>query len=367
MPHNLASFVCWVVLFATPTFAVCGEKPDRAELQKITDGALARVKSPGVSTALVVDNELVFASGAGFADLEQDVPATSKTKFRIGSISKPIAAVAVMQLVEAGKVNLDDSIHDYVPSFPVKDERPIRVREILNHTSGIRHYKDDEFLHDEPHETLESAIGIFKDDPLLFKSGERFSYTTYGFNLLAGVVEQASGQPFEEYLRERVWSPAEMVDTQFDRVKPLIAHRARPYERRRNGEFENSPYVDLSIKWAGGGMLSSAEDLARFFIALNTDKLMSERTRRIMHTPQVATNRGDQMALGWFVSRKKERVAVYHGGGSVGGTTLLLTYPSERVAAIVLSNCSDSMNLRAVADDLVEAAVPEPVAAAASE
>lgn len=303
--------------------ATAGEPTSDSQWQELLDSARGGAGSPALSATLVNGGEVVFSGAAGLADLEQQTPATTETVYRIGSISKPIAAVAVMQLVEQGKVRLDDSIHDYVPSFPVKNDRPIRVRELLTHTSGVRHYRGSEFLHDQSHATLESAIGIFKDDPLLFTPGERFSYTTYGFNLLAGVVEKTSGQAFEDYLREHVWGPAGMTSTRFDRPELLVPHRARPYERQPDGSFANSPFVDLSIKWAGGGMLSTAPDLARFYLAVCGDKLLQAATREQMFSPQVSTKGaakdrgpGVSMAFGWFTRTDAEgRTWVWHGGG----------------------------------------------------
>lgn len=345
----------------SPLLAQAGEPTSAptsaSQWQELLDKSLKRAGSPALSATVVHDGQVVFSGAAGLADLEQQTPATTETVYRIGSISKPIAAVAVMQLVEQGKVRLDDSIHDYVPSFPVKNDRPIRVRELLTHTSGVRHYRGAEFLHAQSHTTLESAIGIFKDDALLFAPGERFSYTTYGFNLLAGVVEKASGQSFEDYLREHVWGPAGMTSTRFDRPELLVPHRAGPYERLPNGTFANSPYVDLSVKWAGGGMLSTAPDLARFYLAVCEGKLLKQATREQMFSPQVSTKGaakdrgpGVSMAYGWFTRTDAAgRTWVWHGGGSVGGRTLMYGCPAERRVVVVLTNCSDTRNLQPIA------------------
>lgn len=357
----------WLLLAALPMVAVAEEgRISEETIGAMLEAALERVGSPGLSAALVVDHEVVYSGGAGYADLEHQVPATAQTVYRIGSISKPIAATAVMQLVEAGKVGLDESIHDYVPQFPVKNGRPITLREILTHTSGIRHYKPGEMLHAQRHDTLESAIGIFKDDPLRFEPGERFSYSSYAFNLLQGVVEKASGQVFEDYLREHVWQPAGMKATYFDRAETLVPHRARPYERTEDGAYRNAPYVDLSLKWAGGGMMSTVEDLARFHVALCRHQLLSSESCRAMYEPLVdVTNRTPKqsMGLGWFNSVDDDgRHWVWHSGGSVGARTILLRVPEEGLAAIVLTNCSDSRDVRQVAEQLIEyvtAAAPQ--------
>ena len=233
---------CLVLLISLLRLTLaCGQQVDRVALDEMLDQLRDRIESPGLSAALVLQDQLVYAHGTGWADLENQVPAHAATVYRIGSISKPIAATAVMQLVEQGLVQLDDPIQRYVPTFPEKDAGPILVRHILTHTSGIRHYRDGEMLHAQRHDTLESAIGIFRDDPLRFSPGTRFSYSSYAFNLLQGVVEQASGKSFEDYLRERIWLPAGMRSTRLERGEEIVPARARPYERADHGDFAIRP------------------------------------------------------------------------------------------------------------------------------
>ena len=170
--------------------------------------------TPAISVAILAKGRLVFSEAVGFADLEHLVPASPSTVFNLGSVSKGITAVAVLQLVERGAVDLDERIQTYVPSFPDKGQR-ITVRHIFTHTSGIRHYRASDFPDDpefqqsyKHYDSFEEAIGLFKDDPLLFEPGAFYNYSSYATNLLQGVVESASGLGFEEYLREHVWRPA---------------------------------------------------------------------------------------------------------------------------------------------------------------
>lgn len=334
---------------------------DRGRLDEFLAASRETIGTPGLSAAVVLDGQIVYSGGAGLADLEQDVPATADTVYRIGSISKPIAATAVMQLVEQGRVKLDEPIQRYVPHFPEKPAGTILVRHILTHTSGIRHYRDGEMLHAQRHDSLESAIGIFRDDPLEFSPGDRFQYSSYAFNLLQGVVEEASGQSFEDYLREHIWQPAGMLATRLERGEQLVPHRARPYDRLKNGEFCNSPYVDLSLKWAGGGMISTVEDLARFDLALENGTLLSPDARQQMVTPQLVVpdrswNGNDvSMALGWFTAEDDAgRTWIWHSGGSIGARTILLRCPQTATAVILLTNCSDSQHVQSSAGKLLE-------------
>lgn len=312
--------------------------------------------APGMSAAVVLDDKLAWSGGAGLADVENQVAARGDTVYRIASISKPIAATAVMQLVERGRVRLDDPVQQYVPAFPAKGEQRVTVRHLLTHTSGIRHYRDGEMESRESYETVASALAIFKDDPLLFAPGTKYSYSTYAYNLLGGVVESASGVSFEEYLRTQVWGPAGMQATYFDHVSAIIPKRARQYVRAGR-EWRNAPYADLSNKWAGGGMLSTAEDLARFHIALNTGKLLKPASLQEMYTAnRLAAGAETTYGLGWNVSKDdRGRTWIAHGGGATGGTTYLLRDPARKLAVAIVSNVQNAPGLRELAIRMADA------------
>ncbi|MCA1586946.1 MAG: beta-lactamase family protein, partial [Acidobacteria bacterium] len=268
----------------------------RAVLFAVATAATAG-NAPGLAVALVKDDKLAWTEGVGIADVENDVPVRPDSVFRIASISKPITATAVMQLVQKTLVRLDDPIQRYVASFPEKAGAPLTVRHLLSHTSGVRHYKDGEFDHKESYDSLERAFAIFKDDPLLFPPGEKYSYSTYGYNLLAGIVERVAGVSFEQYLDQHVWAPAEMADTRLEHPQEIVKHRVRHYVRSDGAGLQNAPYADLSIKWAGGGMISTAADLARFHIALNKGQLLEAKTLSEMYTA-TTLNDGSKSSYG---------------------------------------------------------------------
>ena len=159
------------------------------------------------------------------------MPASPASVFRIASISKPIAATAVLQLVERGLVSLDDPIQRFAPWFPRKPQGEIRIRHLLTHTSGIRHYRGNEMNSRDTYPSVERAAAIFKDDPLLFAPGDQYAYSTYGYNLLAAVVESASGRSFDDYLRTNVFAPAGMSSTFLERPQEVIPGRAHQYVR----------------------------------------------------------------------------------------------------------------------------------------
>jgi CubicO group peptidase (beta-lactamase class C family) len=299
--------------------------------------------TPGMSVAVGIDGAIVWAEGFGYADVEQRVPVWEETKFRIGSVSKPLTAAAVGLLVEQGRLDLDAPIQQYVPAFPQK-RWPITTRQVAGHLSGIRHYRGDETLSAVRYQTVTDGLAIFQDDTLLFQPGERFSYSSYGWNLISAVVERASGQEFLAYMQEHVFDPLGMRHTVADHTDSITPQRTRFYERNEDGGVANAPFVDNSYKWAGGGFLSTPSDLVRFGFAHFGEELLKSETIAELWTPQT-TNAGESTGygIGWSVAVEGGVVVrAGHGGGSVGGTAGFETRPPERAAVAILGNLSQA-------------------------
>ncbi len=299
--------------------------------------------TPGMSVAVGIDGEIVWAEGFGYADVEQRVPVWEETKFRIGSVSKPVTAAAVGLLVEHGKLDLDAPVQQYVPSFPEK-RWPISTRQVAGHLAGIRHYDGDEFLSTRRYDTVAEGLEIFQDDTLLFEPGERFSYSSYGWNVISAVVEGASGESFLSYMQENVFGPLGMVNTIAEYSDSIIPLRTSYYERNEDGSVLNAPFVDNSYKWAGGGFISTPSDLVRFGFAHFGEDFLGEQTIAELWTPQ-ATNAGESTGygIGWSVGIEDGQVTrAAHGGGSVGGTTGFMTYPQQNAVVAVVGNMSQA-------------------------
>lgn len=335
---------------------------DPTVLARLADDARLALGVPGLSAAVAVGDAVVWMQGFGLADIEQAVPVRPETVMRIASISKPITATAVMQLVERGLVSLDDPIQRYVPSFPRKPQGEVRVRHLLTHTSGIRHYKGAEFSLAESFPSLDRAIAVFRHDPLEFAPGEKYLYSTYGYNLLQGVVEAASGRGFDEYLRTHIFVPAGMTSTFLEYPQELVRFRGRQYVRGPlPASWLNAPYVDNSVKWAGGGIISTASDIARFSIALDAGRLLKPETLERMYASARLTNGNiTGYGLGWMVAQEGGRTIVAHSGGAMGGTTYLIRDPKARTAAVLLANLDNVPRLRDLAQQLMTLA-PRPL------
>ncbi len=340
------ALVFLAALTAAPVFA---KAPDAyAEVAELVEEARNEWKAPGMSVAVVVDGRIAWARGFGVADVENEVEARADTVYRIASISKPISATAVLQLVEKGKLGLDDPVTKHVPSFPDRG-LGITLRHLLTHTSGIRHYKEGEMDLKDHFDSVEEALEIFRNDPLLFTPGTKYSYSSYAYNLLGAVVESASGLTFEAYLKEHVWGPAGMTATRLEHQGDIVPRRSRQYVRR-GGRVENAPFADLSVKWAGGGIISTVEDLARFAIALDEGSLLKSSTLETMYEPMTLEDGSrTEYGLGWDSQADETgRRWIAHGGGATGGSTYILRLPERRFAVAIAANVQDAGDRRAL-------------------
>jgi serine beta-lactamase-like protein LACTB len=296
---------------------------------------------PGSSVTVMRAGRVIWSEGLGLADVENNVPVTKLTRFRIGSVSKSLTAVAAGLLVESGKLDLDAPVQRYAPSFPQKGY-PITSREVAGHLAGIRHYANqEEFLSQHHYNNVNDALSVFANDTLLSRPGEQYHYSTYGFVLLSAVVEGAAGEPFLNFMRRRVFEPLGMRHTIAEYPDSIIPDKARFYTRTDSvGPILNAPYVDNSNKWAGGGFLSTTEDLALFGDEMITAKILKPQTVDLLWTSQRTPDGKDTgYGLGWFVSKDSAgRQVVRHSGGSDGGTALLVLYPKQRMVFAFLFN-----------------------------
>jgi serine beta-lactamase-like protein LACTB len=315
----------------------------KTQIEKAASSFMSANSVPGISAAVVLDGELVWSEGFGMADLENFVPATPATLFRLGSISKPITATGILQLYERGKLDLDAEVQKYCPAFP-KKEWPITTRELLGHLGGIRHYNPDG-KGDIPEDSarhfssMEESLQVFANDPLVAKPGTKFHYSTYGYTVLGCVLEGAASQKYVDFVKENVFQPAGMEVTQADNFFNVIPRRTRWYHKDKAGVIQNAGVLDSSYKIPGGGLISSADDMAHFATAILANKLLKPATRIMMWTPQkVADGSQNSYALGWGTSTKFGLAVVEHTGGQQGTSTSLMLVPERDAAFVVLAN-----------------------------
>ncbi|HEY8148106.1 MAG TPA: serine hydrolase domain-containing protein [Vicinamibacteria bacterium] len=309
-----------------------------AAIDAAVQAALPRLGAPGLSIGVVRDRELRWSAGYGLADIENDVPATPASVYRLASVAKPITATAVLQLAERGRLDLDAPIQRYVPDFPEKPW-PITARHLLAHQSGIRNWTDEEFHNTRRFTSIAESLIPFRDDALLFEPSTKTQYTSLGFTLLGAAVEGAGSTPFMEQLRASVFQPAGMESARDDNVFAIVPHRARGYFRRGDGSLGNAPLTDTSNRIPGGGLVATAEDAARFASALQRGLLLKPETLQMALTPQkLRGGRTTGYGLGWVVGRRGARREAYHVGGQPQVSTVLYMQPDAGVAVAILAN-----------------------------
>ena len=311
------------------------------EARALLDSIIDAEAIPGLSAAIGRGSQLIWSEGFGYSDMTHNVMVTPLTKFRIGSVSKPITAAALGILIEAGALDLDAPVQDYVPTFPEK-RWPVTTRQLAGHLGGIRHYRGLENFSRANYPTVLSGIAIFADDSLIHEPGTGFAYSSYGWNLVSAVVEGASGEDFLGYMDRVVFDPLGMDRTVADWNAPIISDRTRFYVADSTGQVSNAPYVDNSYKWAGGGFLSTPEDLLVFANAhLEAGYLQAETLETLFTSQRLRDGTETGYGIGWRSTTNEhgERV-VSHTGGSVGGRTVLTLNRDTRLIVAIVANLS---------------------------
>jgi len=328
-----------------------------AALEQAAAAGITANRIPALSVAVVSGDGPVWARAWGFSDMENHVPATPRTVFRLASISKTFTAAAAMALVEKGALDLDAEVQQYVP-FPRK-KWPVTTRQLLSHQAGIRHYKGADFNSTHHYGGVLESLAIFAQDPLEHEPGTKYLYSSYGFNLAGAAVERAARQKFADYVRETLLAPAGVESMRPDDVYAVIPFRARGYALLKDGTLQNCALADLSNKLPGGGWVATASDLVLFARALNDGKLVSARSLETMWTPRkLANGEVTGYGLGWAIAEVDGMKVVQHSGGQQGANTHLLLAPSKRIAIAVMANLENG-GAPAIATAMLRALVKE--------
>lgn len=291
---------------------------------------------------LVAENgRIIYKRGFGFANFEWEIPNTPDTKFRLGSITKQFTAAVILQLVNEGKLRLDDKLSQYVVDYPKKTAEAVTIHQLLNHTSGIPSYTGlPNFFRDKarnPYAPLELVKEFWNMD-LEFEAGSKFRYNNSGYHLLGIIIEKVTGKTYAEALDARIFKPLKMTSSGYDLNQPLLSKRAGAYARTLDG-IENAPYLDMTIPYSAGSLYSTVEDLYVWDQALYRDGVLPAKSRELMFTPHL-----ENYAYGWVVRKSKapgsERAitVIGHGGGIHGFSTLIERIPEDRHVIILLNN-----------------------------
>lgn len=348
-----ARFTILVVCLAAIPFVVSAEADPGADsgADPATAGLAAALEEDdgaGVQAAVVVDGRVVWSAALGHADLEQNAAMTPRTRLRIGSVSKVFTAALAARLAAEGGLDVDAPIQKHIPEVPPSDQGEITARRLAAHTSGIRHYdfsNFDEANNQRIYQSLADALAVFADDPLVAPPGAEFHYSSFGFNLLGVAAERAAGQTFLEALASHVTGPLGLDDTVGDESLTIVPNRGRFYTLRPDRVLINTLWRDSSDYYPSGGMLSTAEDLARFaWEAFEGDVLVGVPRR--LFTTRASLDAGDEAGtpvgytFGWRVESADDGEVLWFGhGGLTNGATAEVRYdPRRRLAVAVIAN-----------------------------
>ena len=317
-----------------------------------------KARIPGVTVGFS-QGDVEWVKGYGYADLENRVPATARSSYRLASVTKPMTAVAILQLVEQGKIDLDAPVQTYVPYFPVKPF-PVTVRQLLGHLGGIDAYRDSKAeKHFKEHKDTRQSIAVFEQFDLIAEPGTRFRYTSYGYNLLGAVIESASGESYGGYMRRHVWGPLGMDTIVMDDPDAVVAHRARGY-RLDGKEWKNAEFVDISSRFSAGGTRASVPDMLAFGRGVHEGKILSAASVAAMVQPMVTrAGRLTDYGMGWEVVPTGGRYAIAHSGQQPETVTYLYSFPSRKLTLAVAANL-ERVNPEVFVQRLFEVVTGEP-------
>jgi CubicO group peptidase (beta-lactamase class C family) len=286
--------------------------------------------------------EIIYKKAFGLADREWNTQITTDTKFKIASISKPFTALLVLKLSEEGKLNLENTITDYIPDYKGKDGDLITIHQLLTHTSGILTSLDqtEESIQERLHHSLRDMVKFAESADLYFKPGTGFRYSNLAYNILAYIVETVTGKAFEDVLKEKIFDQAGLINTRHFKNANIENNIAKGYEYKLIYGFENASAYDDSYPVGPGSLISTAEDLYLFDQALYTNHLISESYKTMMFTPASKGNYG----YGWFITRKKinqekDSILIADHSGSINGFgSYIARIMTDSSLVIVLKN-----------------------------
>jgi CubicO group peptidase (beta-lactamase class C family) len=294
----------------------------------------------GVTVLVAKKGTVIYEAAFGSANLELNVPLAPNMVFQVGSVTKQFTAAGILQLMEQGKISLQDSVQQYVKDFPAKGAT-ITIENLLTHTSGLTDYTsiDSNIPFIERRDfTPAFIIDYFKQTPLEFKPGTRYGYSNSNYALLAYIIEKVSGMSYHRYITEKVIHAAGLAHTRFAVEKNIVPGRVTGYTRD-NGFFEHCDYQTLSLGYGCGDLLSTAQDLNQWNEALLAGKIIRTATLERAYTPyRLADGTFSAYGYGWFIDQQGGKKCIHHEGQTSGFITLEKYFPTEALYIAILTN-----------------------------
>lgn len=310
-----------------------------AGAEALLQGGFEEGQFIGANIGVYEQDKGAYVAGMGYQNKQRQLPVSPNMLHRMASVTKPMTAVAIMQLYEQGEIDLDAAIQTYLPMFPEKSEGQITIRHLLNHTSGIAHYTSNwDGISFTNYANLTEALGAFKDRPLSFSPGMGYEYTTFGYTILGAVIEQVSGKSYASYMQENIWSIAGMNNTSVEKSDTVYQNKGSLYVKL-GSIFIKAPQTDLSVKVPGGGVQSTAEDMLKFGAAIINHRLIDSSTLDLMLSSTSVFKEGMPYGFGWQIFHHDEIGRILQHGGSQSGTsTHFVIYLDQKKVVTAMAN-----------------------------
>ena len=339
---NLNAAILLSLMMAFITNVIAAQSLTPKQLTSEYDKILSEQFKPGETgcAALVAKNgQVIYRKAFGMADLELNVPMQPEMVFRIGSITKQFTAIAILQLMEQGKLSLQDEITKFIPDYPMNGHS-ITIEHLLTHTSGIKSYTDVPEFQKYMRTDMkpEEVIDLIKSNPMEFAPGTKWKYNNSGFFLLGYIIEKVSGQTYQEYLQENFFTPLGMTSSCYGDDSKIIKLRASGYQPGSKGPV-NADYMSMYLHYAAGSVMSTVDDLYKWHRAVHSYMLVEKETLEMAHTPyRLSDGKSTGYGYGWFLSHLQGSPTIEHGGGINGYLTNSVYLPDEDVFVALFSN-----------------------------
>jgi CubicO group peptidase (beta-lactamase class C family) len=311
-------------------------------------------KEPGISVLVAKDRKAIYSKAFGKSNLELNTPLETNSVFQIGSITKQFTAISILMLEEQGKLSVEDKIGKYIPEY-AEIGKDITIHHLLNHTSGIKNRTPvgDKGFISKTNMSPTELIAYFKDEPLEFKPGERFKYSNAGYILLGRIIEIVSGQPYSDFIEQNIFDKIGMKNSSCGDMKQVIPNLTKGYIIEQN-DFVKSDYINLSLAYSAGAILSTTEDLLKWQNALLSNTLLKASSIKQAMTPTLL-NSGKRVPYGYGFrfSKLGNSPVIAHTGSTKGFTSIALFLPKEKLYITAFTNCN-CKNVNNVAKQVAE-------------
>ena len=342
----------------------------KSSIDDYIQNVMTEKQIPGMSVAVIKEGKPLLVKGYGIANLEHSVSATEKTVYEVASVGKTFTAFVVMMFVEAGVIELDKTIANYLDNIPSAWQK-VKVRHILSHQSGLPSYTNVENYWTEIirlNLSQTEIINLIKDMSLLFEPGEYFSYDNTGYYLLGMMLQQITGMDYANLMQERLFKPLGMNATRMNDPKEIVPHRASGY-RLPKDKLINKPYYSPSVTFSAGGQLSSIEDMVKYERELCNPTLLQQSTLDLMWTHHPPSSRKIwqperyagylSAGLGWFTPDYQNKHVVGHNGSIVGFASNITRFIDESLTVILFCNLDKIIRPDAIAKEIANYYCPD--------